>query len=98
MAPAKRMSKIVAFFRTGYPTGMPVTGYVPIVALSRRRLADDEIASVANELVARGCWPVGNADVGVAITRITQELPALDDIQRVHDRLEARGRSRDRQR
>lgn len=94
MALAKRMSKIskvIAFFRTGYPAGMPATGYVPMVALSRRRLADDEIITVTDELIAQGCWLLGNADVGVAITRITQEMPALDEIERVKDRLDATG-------
>jgi hypothetical protein len=98
MALAERVSKIVNFFRAGYPAGMPITGYAPIVALSRRRLADDEIISVTDELIAHGCWLIGNADVGVAITRITQEIPALDDIERVKDRLDviecARGHQR----
>jgi len=97
MALADWMSKIVAFFRTGYPTGMPVTGYVPMVALSRRRLADDEIICVTKELIAQSCWLVGNADVGVAITRLTQDMPALDDIERVHARLGALGCARGRQ-
>ena len=91
MALAERVSKIVAFFRAGYPTGMPVTGYVPIVALSRRRLADDEINSVTNQLIAHACWPIGNAEVAVAITKITQEMPAITDIERVRDRLDVIG-------
>ncbi|MCV7200201.1 DUF3349 domain-containing protein [Mycobacterium angelicum] len=98
MALAEWMPKIVAFFRTGYPTGMPITGYVPMVALSRRRLADDEIIKVTEELIAQGCWLIGNADVGVAISRLTQDMPALDDIERVHDRLDTLGCARGRQR
>ncbi|MCV7077580.1 DUF3349 domain-containing protein [Mycobacterium szulgai] len=96
MALADWVSKIVAYFRAGYPSGMPLTGYVPIVALSRRRLADAEIVSVTEQLIAQGCWVIGNADVGVAISRLTQEMPALDDIERVHDRLDTLGCTRGR--
>ncbi|WP_204807223.1 DUF3349 domain-containing protein [Mycobacterium riyadhense] len=80
---AQRVSKFVAFLRGGYPTWMPVTGYVPLVALSRRRLSDDEINTLTSELIAHHRRPITTADVGVAITRVTQEMPSLDDIDRV---------------
>jgi Protein of unknown function (DUF3349) len=88
---ADRVARFVAFVRVGYPTGMPATGYVPLAALSRRRLCDDEIDSIARELMMRRRWRISTADVGVEITRITNEMPSPDDIERIQRRLTAIG-------
>ena len=73
--------------RAGYPTGMPTTGYVPLAALLRRRICDDEITAVTSQLMTAGYWPIGTADIGVAITRITNEMPSPDDIEREAERV-----------
>ncbi len=94
-----RVSSVIAFLRTGYPAGTPVTGYVPLLALLRRRVTDDEIAAIMRKFGAhrrRPLDPLDQADVGVEILRITDELPAPDDIQRVQDRLAAVKRLGDR--
>jgi hypothetical protein len=88
------VSSIVAFVRAGYPTGMPATGYLPLAALLRRRICDDEITAITSELIAHGRWPISPADVGVAITRVTNEMPSPDDIERVQRRLDAIGCTR----
>ena len=85
------LSKIVAFLRAGYPTGMPATGYVPLAALSCRRVSNDEITTITSELIMHRRRPISPADVGVAITRITNEMPSSDDIARVQRRLDAMG-------
>ncbi|HXA88285.1 MAG TPA: DUF3349 domain-containing protein [Mycobacterium sp.] len=82
-----RVASIVAFLRAGYPTGAPATGYVPLLALLRRRASDSEISAITGELVRRR-QPVDTADVGVEITRVTHEMPSLDDIERVQHRLD----------
>jgi Protein of unknown function (DUF3349) len=46
---------------------------------------------MARELVARGELNIDTADIGVAIMRITDELPSSDDLDRVQRRLEAIG-------
>jgi len=84
---ADRVSRIRAFMRAGYPTGMPATGYVPLVALLRRRVTNDEITDILDELMKRWQRPISTADIGVEITRITNEVPSLDDIERVQSRL-----------
>ncbi|OBF51628.1 hypothetical protein A5787_07465 [Mycobacterium sp. 852002-50816_SCH5313054-b] len=88
------VSSIVAFVRAGYPTGMPVTGYVPLAALSRRRVSNDEITNITRELIMRRCAPISTVDVGVAITRVTNAMPSQDDIDRVQRRLQAIGCAR----
>ena len=88
------VSMIVAFMRAGYPTGMPATGYVPLAALSRRRISDDEITTLTGELIRRRRWPISAVDVAVGITRITNEMPSADDVERVQRQLDAIGCTR----
>jgi hypothetical protein len=85
------VSSIIAFLRAGYPGDAPATGYAPLLALLPRRICDDEVATIASTLSARDCRSIDNADVGVEITRITREMPLLDDIDRVQHRLDAMG-------
>jgi uncharacterized protein DUF3349 len=85
------VAKMVSFVRAGYPQGVPETDYIPLLALLRRRLSDDEVAAVAAQLVARGEMNIDPSDIGVAITRITDELPSQADLERVQHRLQAIG-------
>ena len=89
---ADKVARLVAFLRAGYPTGMPSTGYVTLAALSRRRLSDDEITAITSELILRlRLRPISTADVGVHITRVTDDMPSPDDVELIQRRLEAIG-------
>ncbi len=85
------VSRMVRFLRAGYPSGMPATGYVPLLALLPRRVSDDEIDAITIELITREGRSIDSADVGVEISRITDEMPSLDDIERVKRRVAAPG-------
>lgn len=85
----KFLAKIVAWITSGYPDGVPGPDRVPLIALLQRRLSDDEVATVVRELLARGEFD--HVDIGVLITEITDELPTPDDIERVRQRLAAKG-------
>lgn len=87
----ERVSSVLAFLRGGYPTGAPALGYAPLLALLPRRVSDDEVATIATELAALKRRSITNVDVGVAITRVTDELPSVDEIERVHRRLNVMG-------
>lgn len=80
---------IVGWLREGYPQGVPAQDYVPLLALLRRRLTDDEVRAVVAELVASGEVPIDSADIGTIITKITDALPSEDDIDRVREHLPA---------
>lgn len=80
---------IVAWLRAGYPDGVPPTDYIPLLALLARRLTHDEVKAVAGELMSRGDFD--HIDIGAVIARFTNELPAADDIERVRERLAAKG-------
>lgn len=83
------VTSIVAFVRAGYPTGMPAPGHVPLVALTRRRLCGHDISAIASDLIARRVWPTNPIDIGVEITRITNQLPTPEDVERVQRRVHA---------
>ena len=91
MALSDVLMRVVGFLRAGYPEGVPAHDYVPLLALLRRRLSDDEVM-VAAELTSDGSMtPVGGTDMGVAITKQTDEMPSPEDTERVRQRLVAVG-------
>jgi hypothetical protein len=79
----------VSWLRAGYPDGVPTSDTIPVIALLTRRLSHDEVKAVAAELMQRGEFD--HVDIGVAITQITDELPAPADIERVRQRLAEKG-------
>jgi len=85
----KFLAKIVAWITSGYPEGVPGPDRVPLFALLKPRLTDDEVKTVVRELLARGEFD--QVDIGVLITQLTDELPAPEDIERVRSRLAAKG-------
>jgi Protein of unknown function (DUF3349) len=91
MSLLSRVRNIASFLRSGYPTDMPITGYVPLPALLPRRVSDDEITAIVWELIAHGRWPIDTADMGVQITCITEAMPLPNDIERVRRRLAETG-------
>ena len=84
------LHKILNWLRVGYPQGIPPTAYMPLLALLSRRLTNEEVETVAKELMDRGEFD--NVDIGVAITQITDDSPSPDDVERVRGaRLAAKG-------
>ncbi len=83
------LAKIVAWITAGYPEGVPGPDRVPLFALLKRGLSDDEVKAVAKDLKDLGEFD--SADIGVLITQITDELPTPEDIERVRARLATKG-------
>lgn len=82
------------WLRAGYPNGVPQGDYIPLVALLRRQLTDDEVDAVAAELVAESQVPeepISKIDAGVKISKVTHAMPHEADIDRVRAHLEAAG-------
>ena len=77
--------------RAGYPNGIPDQDYIPLMALLRRRLSDDEVEDLGRELVRTGIIPADRIDVGVGILKRTQELPTPEEMARVSERLRGGG-------
>ena len=83
------LNSVVAWLRAGYPDGIPPTDYFPVLALLSRRLSNDEVKLVARDLMQRGDFD--HVDIGVLITQLTDELPSPVDVERVRERLVAKG-------
>ena len=83
------LNSVVSWLRAGYPEGIPPTDTFAVLALLTRRLSNDEVFAVAHELMQRGDFD--DVDIGVLITQITDDLPSPDDVERVRERLAAKG-------
>ena len=86
------LTSIVAWLREGYPQGVPQGDYVPLIALLRRQLTEEEIRKVAVTLaVDADSGPVDRVDIGVEVSKVTDQLPDEREIDRVRATLEAAG-------
>ncbi|MBH0118586.1 DUF3349 domain-containing protein [Rhodococcus sp. NPDC003382] len=85
------LSSIIEWLRAGYPEGVPEQDYVPLLALLTRRLSEDEVDQVADALIEAGDLPITKTDIAVLITKVTNEMPLDQDVDRVRKHLEAGG-------
>ncbi len=83
------LSAIVDFLRIGYPEGVPQQDYIPLLALLRRQLSDEEVRLVVTTCLSEGDPDVESIDR--AITAVTNEPPLQSDVARVAGRLAAAG-------
>lgn len=77
------LSRIIDWLRAGYPSGVPDHDYVHLLAVLGRRLTDEEVEEIAREMQSQGLTPMDRVDVGVGISRVTDELPSVADVERV---------------
>ncbi len=88
MALNTRLSGILDWLREGYPAGVPPKDYIPLLALLRRTLSEDEVREIAEEVASLGNGSEnGAAEIGVQITKLTDAMPTPADIARVEERL-----------
>ncbi|MDF3312482.1 DUF3349 domain-containing protein [Rhodococcus sp. T2V] len=85
------LASIIGWLRAGYPEGVPETDYIPLIALLRRRLSDDEVRDITTALVDQGDLPIGKTDIQTMITKVTNEEPLDTDVERVRAHLVAGG-------
>ncbi|MGK8502050.1 DUF3349 domain-containing protein [Nocardia asiatica] len=83
------LNAIIGWLRVGYPDGIPDSDYIPLLALLRRRLSDEEVARIAAALTGSGGTDVDATDIQVMITKITNAMPSEADVARVRARVEA---------
>jgi hypothetical protein len=69
---------------------VPEQDYVPLFALLRRRLTDEEVEQVADALIADDCAASGQA-LRDAISGVTREEPRVEDVARVRAHLSRAG-------
>ncbi|MBA8795514.1 hypothetical protein FHX74_003150 [Friedmanniella endophytica] len=84
-------NRILQWLRAGYPEGVPDADYIPLLAVLARRLSSEEVQQVVGEICRQRTTPAENADIGVLITKITDEMPRDEDVRRVRARLAGAG-------
>jgi hypothetical protein len=96
MALNSRLLGVLDWLREGYPAGVPPKDYIPLLALLRRRLTEDEVREIAHEIAALGSGADGvngvnglrsPAEIGVQITKLTDAMPSPEDIALIEERL-----------
>ena len=99
------LASVVRWLRTGYPNGVPSGDYIPLVAILRRQLTDDEVREVADTLVGGDASAtthkspttitetpeISRIDAGVEINKVLDELPSETDLARVRSVLVGAG-------
>jgi uncharacterized protein DUF3349 len=86
MALSRLLARIVAYLRARYPEGVPANDYIPLLALLRRRLSDDEVLAVATALMSTAPAPIEGTDVvaedtgGVERRLIAAGWPVTDSL------------------
>lgn len=81
------LQSVIDFVRKGYPHGVPEHDYLPLFALLRRRLSEEEVGQVAEALAADPAAAANPAAIGQAIERLISEPPSETDVERVRARL-----------
>jgi len=85
------MTAILDWLRVGYPQGVPPQDRFPLIALLARRLTDDQVEWVAEQVIANDVTPLSRLDAQVLITKVTNEMPSDSDVERVRRHLIAAG-------
>ncbi|GGF32415.1 hypothetical protein GCM10010922_04400 [Microbacterium sorbitolivorans] len=87
------VERVVDWLRIGYPEGVPSNDYVPVLALLRRRLTDDEVTRVAEKLVeiADADREVEMEDAQAIMGKVLDGIPDEADMDRVLEHLRANG-------
>jgi len=85
------LQAVIDFVRKGYPQGVPEHDYLPLFALLRRRLSEDEVEALAVALAEDPSAAQNPTAVRDAIELHLDEEPSESDIERVRARLAAAG-------
>ena len=85
------LQAIVDFLRKGYPQGVPEQDYLPLFALLRRRLSDEEVLTLADELANSSPDEQTSIAIRAAIEKVIESTPSESDVERVREQLESVG-------
>jgi len=85
------LQAVVDFVRKGYPQGVPERDYLPLFALLRRRLSEEEVEELAAVLAEDPAASENPAAISEAIERLISETALESDVERVRERLSTVG-------
>lgn len=88
------VARVMNWLRADYPNGVPAQDYLPVLAVLRPQLNDEDMAAIADQLAhdarEQGVAP-SEADARAAIQRATEDEPKPEEIERIRAMLAAHG-------
>lgn len=84
----------IEWLRQGYPAGVPRQDYVALLGLLRRKLTEDEIRQIAQDLAVQSLTspdPISSQDIEAMISDSILQEPTPQDVARVSAHLAAGG-------
>lgn len=84
----------VEWLRAGYPAGVPRGDYVALLGLLRRKLTEEEIHKIAQDLADQSVQtadPISVQDIEAMISESVLQHASAEDVARVSARLAAGG-------
>lgn len=85
------LHKIVGWLRAGYPEGVPDGDYVALFGVLRRKLTEEDIEAIVEELTADRPVAISHDEIHDFILAHAMQQPKKKDIARVSARLAAGG-------
>ncbi|MBG0564566.1 DUF3349 domain-containing protein [Actinoplanes aureus] len=88
------VTRAVEWLRAGYPDGVPRRDYVALLGLLRRKLTEDEIRKIAQELADQSQGtpdPITTQDIEAMINSTVLQQATPEDVVRVSAHLAAGG-------
>ncbi|WP_250037971.1 DUF3349 domain-containing protein [Paractinoplanes maris] len=86
--------RAVDWLRAGYPTGVPRRDYVALLGVLRRKLTEEEVRKIANDLAEQSLQspdPINAQDIETMIKDSMLQHATPEDVVRVSARLAAGG-------
>ena len=86
--------RAVDWLRAGYPTGVPRQDYVALLGVLRRKLTEEEVRKIANDLAEQSLGspdPINAQDIEAMINDAVLQQADAEDVVRVSARLAVGG-------
>ena len=84
---------VLNWLHKGYPEGVPPKDYIPVLALLKRSLSEEDVVKAAQAILkqADSDDPVTDQQIAEAIRRVTEQQPNPEAMQQVASRLASVG-------
>ncbi len=84
---------VLKWLHAGYPQGVPPKDYIPVLALLKRSLSEEDVVKAAQAVLkqADSDTPVTDQQIEAAIHKITEQQPNPEEMHQVASRLASVG-------
>jgi Protein of unknown function (DUF3349) len=84
---------VLNWLHAGYPEGVPPKDYIPVLALLKRSLSEEEVVKAAQAILkqADSHSAVTDLQIEEAIRQVTEKQPTPEEMQQVASRLASVG-------